>query len=156
MTLRCDLFTLTAAGAVVLVATPAFAAQPAPASAQQSAPASFQVPADIAAAYETYRIQPIWTRNGLDEAAVAQLISILQRAPFDGFPEGPTLAAQVQAAADEARSGNAAALTTAEQVLSAAWVRYVRAISRPTQGMIYAVPFLQPHPASTEQILLTT
>lgn len=156
MGLRRDLFTLTAAGAVVLVATPAFAAQPAPASAQESAPASFQVPADIAAAYETYRIQPIWTRHGVDEPAVAQLISVLQRAPFDGFPEGSALATEAQAAAGQARTGDPAALTTAEQVLSAAWVRYVRAINRPTQGMIYAVPFLQPQPPSTEQILLTT
>ena len=153
---RLDFFTLTAATAAALVAVPALAAQPAAPGAQQTTLVSFQVPADISAAYATYRIQPIWTRHGLDEAAVAQLVAILQRAPFDGFAEGPKLAADVQAAAVQARSGNSAALATAERVFSAAWVRYVRAIDRPTQGMIYAVPFLEPHKKPTDQILLTT
>jgi L,D-transpeptidase YcbB len=138
------------------MAAPASAAQAADSSAQPAALVSFEVPADISRAYETYRIQPIWTRRGIDEAAVGQLISILRRAPFDGFSEGPKLAAEVEAAAEQARSGNAAALATAEQVFSAAWVRYVRAIWQPTEGMIYAVSFLKPRNIPTEQILLTT
>jgi len=139
-----------------LTSTPAIAAQPASTSPQQASVISVHVPADISAAYETYRIQPIWTRNGVDEEAVAQLISILRRAPFDGFPEGPRLAAEVQEWADQARSGNAAVLASAEQVFSAAWVRYVHAIQQPTQGMIYGVSFLKPRRLPTEQILLTT
>lgn len=134
---------------------------PAPASSQPAAPVqapvpttSFAVPADVAAAYDTYRIQPIWTRNGLNEAAVAQLTSILQRAPFDGFAEGPQLAAQVQAAAAQVRA-NSAAAADAERAMSAAWVRYVQAIKRPTTGMIYAYAALKPHGARTADILLT-
>jgi len=46
---------------------------------------------DVAAFYDTYKPQPIWTRNGINEAAVGRLVAILQRAPFDGFPEGPLL-----------------------------------------------------------------
>ncbi len=147
---------LMAATAAALIAARGLGAQPAPGTAQPQALVSFQVPADVAAAYDTYRIQPIWTRHGLDEPAVAQLISILRRAPFDGFPEGTKLAAEVQAAADQARSGNTAALATAEQVFSAAWVRYVRAIKQPTHGMIYAISFLKPRSIPIEQILLTT
>ena len=155
MSSRLGILTLMTAGAA-LVAAPASATQPVSGSAEQTTLVSFQVPAEIAAAYEKYRIQPIWTRHGLDEPAVSELISILQRAPFDGFADGPKLAAEVQAAAERARSGNATALATADQVLSAAWVHYLQAIRQPTQGMIYAVPFLKPHAPPAEQILLTT
>jgi len=113
------------------------------ASAQSTAPDALTslaspVADDIAASYATYHLQPIWTRAGINEAAVAQLVAILQKAPFDGFAEGPQLAAQVQAAAAQARSGDPGALTAAERVFSTAWVRYVQTIKRPTTGMIYA------------------
>ncbi|MEA3079775.1 MAG: hypothetical protein QOF05_1183, partial [Sphingomonadales bacterium] len=54
------------------------------ASAQSTAPdpASALVPPqsdDIATFYTTYKPQPIWTRNGINEAATAQLVTILQR-----------------------------------------------------------------------------
>src|SRR5689334_381891 len=110
---------------------------------------------DVAAAYDTYRVQPIWFRGGVvDNAAVAQLIAILQRAPFDGFAEGPQLAAQVQSAASQARADPSAA-ASAERVLSSAWIHYVQAIKRPTVGMIYAFAVLKPHGTRTEEILLT-
>ena len=86
---------------------------------------------------------------------MAQLVAILQRAPFDGFAQGPQLAAQVQAAVGQARGGDPAALAAAERTLSSAWVRYVQAIRRPTAGMIYAYPVLEPQGSRTDQILLT-
>jgi len=136
---------------MLALATP-LVAQP---LAPGTAPAiSFAVPADVSAVYDTYRIQPIWARHGLDEAAVAQLVLILQRAPFDGFADGPELAAQVQAAVAQVRT-NPAALADADRVLSAAWVRYVQAIKRPTTGMIYAYPSLKPHGTRPDEILLT-
>jgi murein L,D-transpeptidase YcbB/YkuD len=110
---------------------------------------------DVASFYTTYSPKPIWTRAGINEAAVAQLITILQRAPFDGFAEGPQLAAQVQAAVAQARGGDPAAMTAAERTLSTAWVRYVQALKRPTPGMIYAYPMLRPQGSSPDQILLT-
>ena len=67
-----------------------------------------------------------------DDPAVAQLTAILQRAPFDGFAEGPQLAAQVQAAVGAGPRGKPGASAAAERVLSTAWVRYVQAIKRPT------------------------
>ena len=156
MSSRLGILTLMAAGATALIAAQPSPTQPVSGATGQTAAVTFQVPAEIAAAYEKYRIQPIWTRHGLDESAVSELISILQRAPFDGYAEGPRLAAEVQAAAEQARSGDAGTLATADQALSAAWVRYVQAIRQPTQGMIYAVPFLKPHAPPAEQILLTT
>src|SRR5438045_1548871 len=115
------------------------------ASAQSVSPnvAPVLVPApadDVAAFYATFRPQPIWTRAGVNEAAVAQLVAILQRAPFDGFADGPQLATQVQAAVAQARSGDPAATALAEHTLSAAWVRYVQFLKRPTPGMTYAQP----------------
>ena len=71
----------------------------------------------------------MWFRGGVDNPAIAQLIAILQRAPFDGFAAGPQLAAQVQAAAAQAQSGNAADIAAAERVLSTVWVQYVQASS---------------------------
>ena len=145
------MFTAAALGLVAIV--PGRAQAPA-SMAAVSAPA-IPVAPDVAAAYDTLRIQPIWIRGGVESPGVAQLVAILQRAPFDGFAEGPQLAAQVQAAAADARTnpGNA---TAADRAISSAWVRYVQAIRRPTKGMIYAYPVLRPQGTRTEEILLTT
>ena len=43
----------------------------------------------------------------------------------------------------------------AERVLSSAWVQYVQAIKKPTTGMIYAYPVLQPQGSRPDEILLT-
>ena len=72
-----------AAAALGQIASPV-----APAAAGQIAP-------DVAAAYDTYHIRPIWFRTAPDNAAIGQLVAILQRAPVDGFRDGPQLAAQV-------------------------------------------------------------
>jgi murein L,D-transpeptidase YcbB/YkuD len=109
----------------------------------------------VAAYYATYGSKPIWLRSGYDDPAIGQLTAILQRAPFDGFAQGPQLAAQVQAAVGQARSGNPADIAAAERMLSAAWVSYVQAIRRPTAGMIYAYPVLKPQGTNADEILLT-
>src|SRR6478672_73948 len=85
------------------------------APAQVIAPAAVPASSAVATFYETYRIQPMWFRGGVDNPAVAQLIAILQRASFDGFAAGPQLALQVQAAAAQAHTGNAADVTAAER-----------------------------------------
>ena len=143
---------LLGAAAVALFAGVAASAQPVSSELATvvSAPAD-----DVSAFYAQYKPQPIWTRNGVNEAAVAQLVAILQRAPFDGFAQGPQLAAQVQAAVGQARGGDPAALAAAERTLASAWVRYVQAIRKPTAGMIYAYPVLEPQGSRTDQILLT-
>jgi L,D-transpeptidase YcbB len=109
----------------------------------------------VATFYENWHTQPIWFRSGGDRAAIAQLAAILERAPFDGFLEGPQLAVQVQSATAQASTGKAEDIATAERILSSAWVQYVQAIKKPTAGMIYAYPVLQPQGARADQILLT-
>ena len=127
----------------------------APAGAQGTGPAPLATAGSVAAYYDTYGSRPIWLRDGFDNPAIAQLVSILQRAPFDGFAQGPQLAAQVQAAVAQARGGNPADATAAERALSAAWVAYVQSIKRPTTGMIYAYPVLKPQGSNADEILLT-
>jgi len=127
-----------------------------PADAQTTTSALAPASPAVAAFYDTFHAQNIWFRAGSqDERAVAQLIGILQRAPFDGFREGPQLATDVQAAAAQARSGNPTDVAAAERMLSSAWVAYVQAIKRPTAGMIYAYPVLKPQGTDASSILLT-
>jgi len=122
-----------------------------------SQPAAVALPASsaVASVYDTYHVQPIWFRAGPDTQAIAQLTAILQRAPFDGFAEGPRLAAQVQTAVAQASSGKAEDVAAAERTVSAAWVQYVAAVKKPTAGMIYAYPVLRPQGSSADRILLT-
>ena len=142
---------------ILAVSVAGLALAPAGAAVAAADGQSAAVPAATAVAsfYDTWQSHAIWFKNGPDAAAIAQLTAILQRAPFDGLPEGPQLAAQVQAAATQASSGNPNDVANAEQVLSAAWVKYVQAIKRPTAGMIYAYPVLEPQGDRADQILLT-
>lgn len=149
MTRKANSLKLVAAG---LCAPALLWAAPAIAAAQAAAMPEL---ASVSAFYDQFPAQPIWFKAGVDPAVVGQLTAILQRAPFDGFASGPQLAAQVQAAAARAASGNPADIAVAERVLSSAWVQYVQAIKRPTTGMIYAYPVLQPQGSRADQILLT-
>lgn len=116
---------------------------------------SLAAAASVAAYYDRFHAQPLWFRNGVNEAAIAQLTAILQRAPFDGVAQGPQLAAQIPGAVAQARSGNAADIAAADRLLSTIWVTYVQALKRETPGMIYAFPVLKPQGTGAEQILLT-
>lgn len=148
---------LGAAAAAPVAGSPALAQEPAPTIAPAIAPvpASIPITSDVAAAYDTYHLKPIWFRPSAGDTAVAQLIAILRRASFDGFAEGPQLASEVQAIAAHAAS-DPAAKPKAEQMLSTAWVRYVQALRRPTDGMFYAFQILKPQGTRAEDILLTT
>src|SRR5439155_10070415 len=142
--------------ALALVAASASSAQvDAPVPAAPPTATTLPVPDDVAAFYSAYTVPQIWFRGGVDNPATSHLIAILRRAPFDGFAAGPQLADQVQAAVAQAHSGNAADMAAAERTLSTAWVQYVQAIRKPTSGMIYAYPFLQPQGRRADQILLT-
>jgi len=157
MTGKRDLLKLLAIGACIpalISAVPASAQLGAtvPASAQAS---SLPVLASVATFYDTWRAQPIWFKNGVNPSVVAQLTAILRRAPFEGLASGPQLAAEVQAAAAQAASGKPEDAANAERVMSSAWVQYVQTIKKPTAGMIYAYPVLQPQGSRADQILLT-
>lgn len=146
---------LVGAGLLALATSASAVAQLNPLAPVPSPSLSAGGAAAVASFYDTRQVPPIWFRANADGVAISQLTAILQRATFDGFAEGPQLAAQVQAAAAQARSGNPADVTAAERVLSTAWVRYVQAVKRPTPGMIYAYPVLQPQGTRADQILLT-
>ena len=114
------------------------------------------VPAtSVAAFYANWTAPKIWFRNGAVDPATSQLVAILRRATFDGLASGPQLAAQVESALAQAQSGKAEDQAAAERMLSTAWVEYVQQVKRPTAGMIYAYPVLQPQGSRTDQILLT-
>jgi len=138
------------------LASIALASLAAPAAAQVGAAPAASAATSVAAFYTNYQTPPIWFRGGVQSPAVAQLIAILQRAPFDGFAAGPQLAQEVSAAAARAATNSPADVSAAEQELSSAWVAYVQAIKRPTTGMIYAYPVLQPHGTRADQILVAT
>jgi murein L,D-transpeptidase YcbB/YkuD len=139
----------------LLSAGPASAQLGATGYAATSEASAVSAAAGVSAFYSTWQTQPMWFRGGVASPAVAQLVSILQRAPFDGFAEGPQLAQQVEASVRQAASGNQTDVTSAERMLSTAWVQYVQALKTRTRGMIYAYPVLEPQGARADQILLT-
>ena len=136
------------------MASIALASLAAPAAAQVGAAPAASAATSVASFYTNYQAPSIWFRGGVQSPAVAQLIAILQRAPFDGFAAGPQLAQEVSAAAARAASKTPADVSAAEQALSSAWVAYVQAVKRPTTGMIYAYPVLQPQGTRADQILV--
>ena len=91
--------------------------------------------------------------GGGDASAATALIGTLQRASLDGLPSGPALAAEAQSLLARARAGDAAALSSAERLLSTAWVLYVQALQTPPAGMTYADSWVTPRRRSPEQIL---
>ncbi len=142
--------------ALGLVVTSLLTAIPASAQVGGALPsASVPATAAVSSFYNTFKSQPIWFRGAQSAPAIAQLVNILQRAPYDGFAAGPQLAQQVQAAVAQASSGKPDAVAAAEQVLSTAWVQYVQAVKRPTPGMDYIYPFLKPQGTRADQILMT-
>jgi murein L,D-transpeptidase YcbB/YkuD len=147
------LVAVSLSGIALAVASPA--ARAAANSMADGQSVAVPIAAAVTSFYDTWRSQSIWFRNGPNSAAIAELTAILQRAPFDGFPEGPQLAAEIQAAAAQANSGKPDDIANAERVLSSAWVQYVQAIRKPTTGMIYAYPVLEPQGSRTDEILLT-
>jgi len=129
-----------------------------PASAANSpafAPVGVATASDpaVAAFYASRRGVPLWLNQGADSSAARELISVLRRAPLDGFGAGPAMAAQAQALIDRGRGGDEAALAAADQLLSAGWVRYVQALQTPPAGMEYADSWVRPRRDSTPTIL---
>lgn len=110
---------------------------------------------DGVASFYVYRhYAPFWlSRAGVAGPGVAPMLAILKRAQFDGFADGPALAAQAEAAIAAAQDGNAVKVASAERLLSSTWVRYVQALKAPARGVEYAVPYLAPQPVRGENVL---
>ena len=120
------------------------------------APASFaDASADQAVGnfYASRQGAPLWLRSGADSSAARELIGDLQRAPLDGLPSGPALAAEAQALMARAEGGDPAALAQADRLLSTAWVLYAEALQTPPAGMTYADSWVAPRRDTPGQIL---
>src|SRR4051812_36122186 len=84
----------------------------------------------VSAFYASRGGAPLWLKTG-QVAAARELIGALRRAPLEGFASGPAPAAQAEALMARAQPGDAAALKTADRLLSSAWVQYVGALQTP-------------------------
>jgi murein L,D-transpeptidase YcbB/YkuD len=136
-----------ACAALMIICVPAQAA--APATQSHAAPANQAV----ASFYAARRNAPMWLAQGADSSAARTFIQALQRAPLDGFANGPMLAAQAQALLGQAAAGDPSALASADRLLSTAWIMYVQALQRPPVGMVYADSWVVPRRQSPAQIL---
>jgi murein L,D-transpeptidase YcbB/YkuD len=93
--------------------------------------------AAVARFYESRNNAPIWFRAGPRSEAATQFLTVLHRAPIDGFSQGPSLAAGLQQVLRAAQTGGPVAVQQADRLFSTAWVRYVQAIRAPSRGVIY-------------------
>ena len=137
---------LTAIAATLIASAPAEAkkkpAPVAPPAPQVALPASANG-INVRYYYERRQYPAIWFGAKGGDAAIAQLLTILRRAPIDGMTNGPAAAASVEAAVQRARSANDPMLVkAAELALSAAWADYVQTVKRPSSNVIYGDPSL--------------
>ena len=112
---------------------------------QTIAPAA-PVDGDVAPFYAAHPGTLVWLRDASSLAAANKLAALLKNAPIDGLPEGPALAASIQAAL-------AAGTPAGDQTVSSAWVRYVQALKRPVEGVSFGDPALQLKPPAARDIL---
>ena len=154
MRLRAPL--MTAVAATLIASAPADARKPpppVPAPAPQVALPSSPNAMTVRYYYERRQYPAIWFGARGGDEAIGQLLSILRRAPIDGFSNGPQVAASVEAAVARAKTtADPMQVKAAELALSAAWADYVQAIRRPTTEMYYGDPALKggvPHPDRT-------
>ena len=150
-------FLLTAGAAALVAAAPVQAKKKAPPPVP-AAPPPVALPSSanglsVRHFYERRNYAPIWFRQGGGDEAIGQLLSILRRAPIDGMPTGPQVAASVEAAVAAARSGDATKTKEAELALSAAWADYVQALQRPNTNVIWGDPYLVLKPSALDRIL---
>lgn len=139
---------LTAIAVTTIASAPADAKKrklppPAPAPAPQVALPASANGVTVRYYYERRQYPPIWFGAKGGDAAISQLMTILRRAPIDGFADGPSIAATVEATVARARASNdPMQMKAAELALSAAWADYVQALKRPSNNVIYGDPAL--------------
>ena len=143
---RGHLLLAAAAGALTLGA-PAFAQVTTSAPTAPSAALSSSVDPAVAAYYALRPGAQIWFKDADTRAAAVKLPAILSHAATDGLAEGPALATQVEAAIARGQPAD-------EQIISDAWVKFVRALQRPIEGVSYGDPALEMKPQTAEKILI--
>ena len=107
----------------------------------------------VDAFYASRNNAPLWLVRGQASPAAAELMSVLRRAPLDGFASGPAIAAEAQSLLARAQAGDPSAAAQADRLLSAAWVHYVQTIQRPAAGMTYESTWVQRRVRSPHDIL---
>jgi murein L,D-transpeptidase YcbB/YkuD len=78
---------------------------------------------------------PVWLKDEVTRAAAQAFAADLRNATIDGLADGPALASQVDAAIARGQPAD-------DRIISAAWIRYVTALSGPVQGINYGDPTL--------------
>jgi murein L,D-transpeptidase YcbB/YkuD len=153
--MRTGIFVAAVAAAAVpaTLATAQPAAQAPAALPYQSA--TLQTAADVQNFYAGWRFAQIWFRNGAADPAVADFINILRRSSLDGLSTGPQIAASLEAAVQQAGTGNPAAVAYAEHSLSEALVLYAQVMEKPASGMTYGYEYLRPRPVNPGTLLQT-
>jgi murein L,D-transpeptidase YcbB/YkuD len=151
-------YLLTAMAAMLVAAAPADAKKKSPPPPAPVAPPQVALPSspngmNVRYFYERQNYTPIWFKPGAGDEAIAQLLTILRRAPIDGMANGPEVAARAEAAVAAARAGDAMKHKEAELALSAAWVDYVQALQRPISNVIWGDPHLVMKPSHPDRIL---
>ena len=125
----------------MLAAAPAEARKKAPPPPPPPAPVIPQVKSGDAGvdAYYFYDRAgtPMWLRDDAGRQAAAKVAEVLERAPIDGLPEGPALAASV-------RTAIAGGTLNDDAAISVAWLKYVRALKAPVAGVDYGDSALKP------------
>lgn len=156
--MRVRAFLMTAMAATLLASAPAGAKKKKPPVAPPPAP-QVALPASangltVRHYYERRQFPSIWFGARGGDAAIAQLLTILRRAPVDGFASGPAVAATVEATVQRARASNdPMQMKAAELALSAAWADYVQALKRPSSNVIYGDPSLTMAPPHVDRTL---
>jgi murein L,D-transpeptidase YcbB/YkuD len=130
--------------AAVALAGPAHAQTLAPTPTAEVAP--LLADSAVQAFYAARPRVLVWFKDADTRAAAAKLPAILRRAPIDGLAEGPVLAAEVERAMVRGQQSD-------DMIISAAWVRYVRTLKSPVEGMSYGDPALRTQSPSAESIL---
>lgn len=139
--------------AALVGSTPAYAKKrPQPVPAPVAAPLVVRNYTPVDRFYSARKDALLWMSNR--EAQIA-LIQLLRDAPIDGFTRGPALATQIEAAIATAQTGNAAAASSADRLMSQSLIDYVQSLYAPIPGMTYGDNWVRPKAPTGESILAT-
>jgi murein L,D-transpeptidase YcbB/YkuD len=133
-----------AAAGMILAAAPIAISSPAAAAEPARKIAQVQATQTVADFYRNRRDAPLWLAPAAGDAA-QQLIVTLSNARADGLDPGRYQVSALHEALRKAWGGDRKAVLRADQLLSEAFVAYVRDLKRdPDIGILYVDPSLKP------------
>ena len=125
---------------------PTKAAPSAPAPLMPAAEPLVLIDSSVDAFYAVRGGAPVWLRDADARLAAGKLATLLRNAELDGLTSGPELAAAVEAAVTRG-------LPNDDKIVSIAWVRFVKALKAPVQGVSYGDTSLALTAPSTDAVL---